>query len=343
MRPLRAGCTFLSVCAAAFFCGCHGQQSALDSAGIQAARIERQWWLMFAIITGVFVVVFIWFGLAVLRSRTAAAPVQVLPPAEDEAADRRMTIVVTTAIGITVLLLFFLLTTSALTGHNIAALSSKNPVTIQVIGHQWWWEVRYEATQADETVITANEIHVPLGQPVVIKTSSTDVIHSFWAPNLHGKRDLIPGYENALWIQADRPGVYRGQCAEFCGHQHAHMAFYVIAEEPEKFRSWLAAQASTPPPPPDPIARQGQQVFLSNTCVMCHTIRGTEAGAKMGPDLTHLASRMTIASGTLPNTTGNLAGWILDSQSIKPGNKMPPNPLKADDLNALLKYLGTLK
>jgi cytochrome c oxidase subunit 2 len=342
MRPLRAGCTFLSVCAAAFFCGCHGQQSALDSAGIQAARIERQWWLMFAIITGVFVVVFIWFGLAVLRSRTAAAPVQV-PPAEDEAADRRMTIVVTTAIGITVLLLFFLLTTSALTGHNIAALSSKNPVTIQVIGHQWWWEVRYEATQADETVITANEIHVPLGQPVVIKTSSTDVIHSFWAPNLHGKRDLIPGYENALWIQADRPGVYRGQCAEFCGHQHAHMAFYVIAEEPEKFRSWLAAQASTPPPPPDPIARQGQQVFLSNTCVMCHTIRGTEAGAKMGPDLTHLASRMTIASGTLPNTTGNLAGWILDSQSIKPGNKMPPNPLKADDLNALLKYLGTLK
>jgi cytochrome c oxidase subunit 2 len=203
--------------------------------------------------------------------------------------------------------------------------------------------VRYEATEADQTVITANEIHVPLGEPVVIKTSSTDVIHSFWAPNLHGKRDLIPGYQNALWIEADREGVYRGQCAEFCGHQHAHMSFYVIAEPPEKFRSWLAAQASTPPPPSDPSAKEGQQVFLSHTCVMCHTIRGTQAGAKMGPDLTHIASRMTIAAGTLPNTTGNLAGWILDSQSIKPGNKMPPNPLKADDLNALLKYLGTLK
>jgi cytochrome c oxidase subunit 2 len=254
-----------------------------------------------------------------------------------------MTVVVGSALGITVILLFIMLTASVVTGHTIAGLSSKNPITIDITGHQWWWEVRYEATQPDQTVVTANEIHVPVGLPVVVKTSSADVIHSFWAPNLHGKRDLIPGYENALWFQADTAGVFRGQCAEFCGHQHAHMAFFIVAEPVEKFQAWLAQQVSTPPPPADPEAQRGEVVFLSHTCVMCHTIRGSGAGAKLGPDLTHIASRMTIAAGTLPNNRGNLAGWISDSQSIKPGNKMPPNPLKADDLNALLTYLETLK
>jgi cytochrome c oxidase subunit 2 len=254
-----------------------------------------------------------------------------------------MTQVVAVALGATVVLLFVILTASVLTGHAMSGLKSKNPIAIDVIGHQWWWEVRYEATQADQTVVTANEIHIPVGQPVVIKTSSRDVIHSFWAPNIQGKRDLIPGYENALWLQADRPGVFRGQCAEFCGHQHAHMAFFVVAEPLDKFQSWLKQQVSTPPPPGDPDAIEGQQVFLSHPCVMCHTIRGSDAGAKAGPDLTHIASRMTIGAGTLTNTKGNLAAWILDSQSIKPGNMMPPNLLKADDLNALLTYLETLK
>jgi cytochrome c oxidase subunit II len=329
-------------CGLLFLVSCHGNQASLNSGGLQAGRIERLWWLMFAIILAVYVIVLAWFGTAVYRSRTSAA-VNDIPPQVNPAADRRSTLVVGAAITITVVLLFVILTASVLTGHAIANLNSKNPVTIDVIGHQWWWEVRYEATQADQTVITANEIHIPVGQPVVIKTSSVDVIHSFWAPNLHGKRDLIPGYQNALWIQADRAGTFRGQCAEFCGHQHAHMAFFVVAEPVEKFKSWLAQQVSTPPPPADPVVKQGQQVFLTHTCIMCHTIRGSGAGAKLGPDLTHLASRMTIAAGTLPNTRGNLAGWILDSQSIKPGNKMPPNPMKSDDLNALLTYLETLK
>jgi cytochrome c oxidase subunit 2 len=325
-----------------FLASCHGNQSALNSAGIQAARIERLWWLIFSIILGVYVAVLLWLGAALWRRKTTASLNTFPPPQKDLKPEPGATFVVGGAIGLTVVLLFVILTASVLTGHAIANLNSKNPISIDIVGHQWWWEVRYEATQADQTVVTANEIHIPVGQPVVIKTSSADVIHSFWAPNLHGKRDLIPGYENALWIQADREGTFRGQCAEFCGHQHAHMAFFVIAEPLDKFNTWLAGQVSTPPSPVDPLAKQGEQVFLTHTCVMCHTIRGSGAGAKLGPDLTHLASRTTIAAGTLPNNRGNLAGWILDSQSIKPGNKMPPNPLKSDDLNALLTYLQTL-
>jgi cytochrome c oxidase subunit II len=321
---------------------CHGNQTPLNSAGLQADRIERLWWLMFWIVLGVFGVVLAWFGGALFRSRIRADESEI-PPQVNPEADRRMTQVVAVALGATVVLLFVILTASVLTGHAMSGLTSKNPVSIEVIGHQWWWEVRYEATQADQTVVTANEIHIPVGQPVVIKTSSRDVIHSFWAPNIQGKRDLIPGYENALWIQADRPGVFRGQCAEFCGHQHAHMAFFVVAEPLDKFQSWLKQQVSTPSPPGDPTAIEGQEVFLSHPCIMCHTIRGSGAGAKLGPDLTHIASRMTIGAGTRPNTKGNLAAWLLDSQSIKPGNMMPPNPMKPDDLNALLTYLETLK
>ncbi len=340
----RSSSFWLFVLCCGFMCliSCHGNQAALNSKGLQAARIERLWWLMFSVILAVYVIVLAWVGRAIMRSRTSL-PQHEIPPQVNPAADRRMTIVVASALGITVVLLFVMLTASVLTGHAISGLTSKNPVTISIIGHQWWWEVRYEATQADQTVVTANEIHIPVGQPVVIKTSSVDVIHSFWAPNLHGKRDLIPGYQNALWIQADQEGTYRGQCAEFCGHQHAHMAFFVIAEPLDKFSAWLAHQVSTPQPPANPVAKEGEQVFLSHTCIMCHTIRGNGSGGKFGPDLTHLASRMTIAAGTLPNNRGNLAGWIIDSQSIKPGNKMPPNPLKSDDLNALLAYLETLQ
>jgi cytochrome c oxidase subunit 2 len=297
---------------------------------------------MFSIVVSVYLVVMAWLGSAILRSRTASSITEI-PPQVNATAERRMTIVVGSAIGLTVVLLFVILISSVITDHAISGLTSKNPVAIDIIGHQWWWEVRYEATQADQTVITANEIHIPVGQPVVIKTSSVDVIHSFWAPNLHGKRDLIPGYQNALWIQADQEGSYRGQCAEFCGHQHAHMAFIVIAEPVDKFKAWLAQQVSTPPEPVEAVVSHGEQVFLTHTCIMCHTIRGNGSGAKFGPDLTHIASRTTIAAGTLPNNRGNLAAWILDSQSIKPGNKMPPNPLSSDDMNALLAYLETLK
>lgn len=196
---------------------------------------------------------------------------------------------------------------------------------------------------SSSAVVTANEIHIPVGTPVVLNSTSRDVIHSFWAPNIQGKRDLIPGRLTTIWFQVDREGVFRGQCAEFCGNQHAHMAFLIVAEPPEKFQQWLRSQRRPSVEPTDGIASRGQQVFLSHTCVMCHNIRGTNAGAKNGPDLTHIASRRTLAAGTIPNNRGYLAGWILDPQHIKPGNRMPPNPLRPDELQALLAYIETLQ
>jgi len=214
---------------------------------------------------------------------------------------------------------------------------------INLIGHQWWWEAEYEAAVPSQRFRTANELHIPVGRPVVFKVTSRDVIHSFWVPNLHGKRDLIPGYTTSIWLQADKPGFYRGQCAEFCGYQHAKMALYVTAESQAEFENWSADQRKEAPQPTSEEQMRGRDVFLHSTCTQCHTIRGTIAGAVLGPDLTHLATRGTIAAGTLPNQRGHLAGWILDSQSIKPGNRMPPNSIAGDDLQALLTYLESLK
>jgi cytochrome c oxidase subunit 2 len=304
--------------------------------GPQAGRINSLWWITLWITTAVFFIVIVTLAIGLLKRHASTAA------DTSEAAERRRSQVVAGAIGLTVLTVFFLLVASISTGRATAALQSKSAINIEVTGHQWWWEVRYSDPDASHIVHTANEIHIPVGQPVVITTASADVIHSFWAPNIHGKRDLIPGYSTAFWIQADQEGTFRGQCAEFCGHQHAHMAFFIIAESPEKFQSWLENQRKPAVEPDDAEKLHGREVFLQSPCVMCHTIRGTKAGSVVAPDLTHLASRQTIAAGTLPNNRGSLGGWIVDSQSIKPGNKMPPNNLSGDDLNALLAYLQSL-
>jgi len=203
--------------------------------------------------------------------------------------------------------------------------------------------VNYPNPQADQTVTTANEIHVPVGTPVVVLTNSADVIHSFWPPSITGKRDLMPGYSTAFWFQVDQPGVYRGQCAEFCGLQHAHMGFSIVAQSVSDFQAWQQQQLKPAAEPTDQELARGRAVFLTHTCLMCHTIRGTDAGSRVGPDLTHLASRKMIAAETLPNTTGALAGWIVDPQRIKPGARMTPNPLAPDDLQALVSYLRSLQ
>jgi cytochrome c oxidase subunit II len=169
------------------------------------------------------------------------------------------------------------------------------------------------------------------------------VIHSFWVPSLHGKKDLIPGYTNVIWIEADRPGVYRGQCAEFCGFQHAHMALLVIADPPERFQAWAEAQRQSSPPPSTPQQARGKYLVEHLPCANCHTVRGTQASGKLGPDLTHLASRRTLAAGTMPNNRGHLGGWVLDPQSIKPGNLMPPTAMSSENLQALLSYLEILR
>ena len=216
--------------------------------------------------------------------------------------------------------------------------------TIQIIGRRWWWEVRYvDPRDPTSTIITANEIHVPVGKPVRLEITSADVIHSFWIPQLAGKTDAIPGETNVAWLQADTAGIYRGQCTEYCGLQHANMAAFVIADSPEAFAEWEQAQRKPAAAPSDPEAAAGLAVFQKSACATCHAIRGSDALGRVGPDLTHLASRLTLAAGALENTRGNLAGWIGNSQSIKPGNDMPVMNLPPNDLQALLTYLETLK
>jgi len=225
----------------------------------------------------------------------------------------------------------------------VAAPHRQPALTLEIDAHQWWWEIRYGAPGAEQTMVTANEIHIPTGEPVLLKLRTDDVIHSFWVPKLAGKTDMIPGQDNSAWVQADRPGTYRGQCAEFCGAQHAHMAFYVIAEDPAAFRAWQQRQLT----PSAAHVQQGQVlqglVLFMQHCAACHTVRGTGAAGKLGPDLTHLMSRRTIAAGMLPNTVGSLSGWVADAQSVKPGARMPSMKLSPQDLHAVVDYLETLQ
>ncbi len=320
-----------------------GFQSALNPVGPGAQRAANLWIGILGLSIFVFFAVWLVLVTGVLKSRQEES--QPAPPITDtKEIDRRATKFVNAAIVFTIVSLFVVLFSSVLTGKHVTqSLASRNPVEIDVTGHQWWWEVKYPNLDASKTIVTANEIHLPVGVPILLQTSSRDVIHSFWAPNIHGKRDLIPGYTSAFWFEIDKPGKYRGQCAEFCGLQHAKMAFFIIAEPPEAFEKWRTQELTAAAAPANQLQQQGQQVFLRNACVMCHTIRGTIAGSRVGPDLTHLASRQSIAAATIPNDPGNLAAWIADSQHIKPGNYMPPNPLSGDDLTALLAYLENLK
>jgi cytochrome c oxidase subunit 2 len=246
-------------------------------------------------------------------------------------------------IGVTFLILVVTLVYNFYTGRALASFADDGALTVRVTGHQWWWEVQYMDPLYSRRVTTANEIHVPVGRKVRVEVASRDVIHSFWVPQLHGKLDLIPGYTGTTYIQADEPGVFKGRCAEYCGLQHAHMDLRVIAEPPARFAAWYQGQLRGAATPADTLQQKGQQVFLSRACSMCHTIRGTQANSRVGPDLTHLASRGTLAAGTLPNSRGHLAGWVVDPQRIKPGARMPPNQLAGDELHALLSYLESLK
>ena len=282
-------------------------------------------------------------------------------------------------------------------------------LTIDVTGRQWWWEAQYHDSLPEHVFTTANELHIPVGRPVRVRLRAGDVIHSFWVPELAGKTDLIPGQVNEMWLEASRAGRFRGQCAEYCGMEHAKMALYVVADAPAEFERWAAGQRESAPslvpaatrsaatggasqpvgetmpatrpqpvnaadaagqvagfgppvatpsptvapavmdvrsarsdPASDSLARAGQAVFVAN-CGACHAVRGSDALGRVGPDLTHVASRATIAGGILPNTTGNLAGWVANAQGVKPGARMPTLPLPPDDLLAVVHYLQTLR
>jgi cytochrome c oxidase subunit 2 len=219
-----------------------------------------------------------------------------------------------------------------------------DPVRIEVTGEQWWWRVRYLDRAGIAQFETANEIHVPVDQPVELILVSRDVIHSFWVPKLGGKVDMIPGRANRMRLTADRPGTFRGQCAEYCGGPHAMMAFYVVAKPAADFEAWVRRQREPARAPSDPWQQSGQALFMSSGCLACHTIRGTGAMSSNGPDLTHVGSRLSIAAGNFPTHQGTLAGWIADSQGLKPGNHMPSFPVfLGAELRALAGYLESLE
>jgi cytochrome c oxidase subunit 2 len=308
-------------------------QSVLHPAGIQAARIHVLWWLMFWVCTAVFIALMGAVAIAIVRGAHGRSTTTT---------DSTLARSVSTALGVSLVALLGLLLASVLTGRAIGSLTSPNPLTIQVTGYQWWWSIQYQDADPSLEVTTANELHLPVGRPVMITLQASDVIHSFWVPRLHGKMDLIPGRRNTIWVQADSPGVFRGQCAEYCGAQHAHMSLVVIAESSDQFEQWLASQRQAAAPPSTPEQSRGLQIVEQGPCALCHTIRGTVAGARTAPDLTHFATRSTIGAGTVPNTRGYLAGWVANSQHLKPGNRMPPIALSGEDLQAVIAYLETL-
>ncbi|HYY75161.1 MAG TPA: cytochrome c oxidase subunit II [Gaiellaceae bacterium] len=311
-----------------------GTPSVLDPAGDRAETIEQVWWILFAISAVVFAVVAFLVLLAV--ARRSGRPLRG-PEARDPLWARVLVLVGGVAFPAVVLVGLFALTVDTLPA--VSAPAEEGELTVEVEGMQWFWDVRYP----EEGIVTANEIHIPVGTPVEVRVTTGDVIHSFWVPQLNRKIDLVPGKVNSIVLEADRPGVYRGQCAEFCGVQHANMAFFVIAEPRDEFEAWAGRMARPPGEPADEDAERGRDVFLEYGCGGCHTIEGTEADGELGPDLTHLGDRRTIAAGTIPNTRGWLAGWVLDPQHVKPGNRMPGIDIPGEEFQALLDYLESLE
>jgi cytochrome c oxidase subunit II len=332
MRSARARLP-LAVCALALLAGgCADAPSTLDTRGPGAASIAVLWWVMLGMGTVIFVVVTGYLLYSSLRSTPARGPRAMV------GADERF--ITVWGIAVPAVVLLVVLGFTVWTGQDVYTPPSEPEVTIEVIGHQFWWEVRYP--DADATVITANEIHMPAGQPVRFILEARDVIHSFWVPQLHGKMDQIPGHTNEFWLEADEPGEYRGICAEFCGIQHAQMHFVLVATEEAEFDEWLAARTA---PPEDAAARgveAGEEVFVQANCIACHAVRGLREPTDIGPDLSDFATRRTIAAGMQENTRENLREWIINPHQSKPGVRMPATPLPDDELEALLDYLESL-
>lgn len=326
-------------CLAFSLAGCGGVQSSLAPHGPAAEELARLIWIFIALCAVIWVLVMGVLLVTLVRRR----PLKTNPLIIDAEADRTARHVVTMAVAATAIVLIFLTMLSFFANRTLAGIGADAVLTIRLTGHQWWWEVKYENERPDRILTTANEIHIPTGEPVRLLLQSDDVIHSFWVPSLHGKLDLVPGIINTLTLKADKSGVYRGQCAEFCGMQHAHMATLVIAQPKAEFDGWYAAQLREAAQPLSDAQRMGRGLFLNRPCVMCHKIMGTPASATSGPDLTHIASRRTLAAGTLSMSRGNLAAWIADPQGIKPGANMPTMNLTGDDLNAIVAYLESLK
>jgi cytochrome c oxidase subunit 2 len=305
-----------------------------DPAGPEAWSIANLIWWFAVLCAAIWIVVMIGLGLSLTWSRRPRPePIEAAP-----ATERRVTVWVSALAALTGVIVISLTFISYVAQERVFGARS-DALEIEVIGQQWWWQLRYPDPDPSKTFITANELHVPVGQPIRLALTSIDVIHSFWVPSLMGKADLVPGRDNSLTFTANKTGVYSGQCAEFCGIQHTHMGMRVFVDSPEDFAAWKEQQIASALQPATAQQKAGQAVFLDGPCASCHAVRGTSAGGQVGPDLTHLASRTTLAANTAELTRGTLAAWVIDAQSMKPGTTMPTVPLGPDDLNSLLDYL----
>lgn len=311
--------------------GCGGVQSALDPAGREAARIAEMFWLM---TTGAVIVWAATIALALWAVRARA---------ESHNLKRTRLLVIGGGAVVPTVVLTALLLYGLAPLPELLAPAPEGSLKIAVSGEQWWWRVNYRT--ADGAVVPlANEIRLPVGEPVEFQLDSPDVIHSFWIPSLGGKVDMIPGRVTRLVLRPTKTGIFRGACAEYCGDSHALMGFYVVVEEREEFERWLAEQARPAAPPADPSAARGQELFLANGCGACHAIRGTPASGAVGPDLTHVGSRLSVAAATLTNEPDNIHRWVAHTEDVKPGALMPPfHMLPPEELQAIASYLKGLK
>jgi cytochrome c oxidase subunit 2 len=337
MITIRRACAALAL--ATSLAGCNRYQNVFGSDGSGSTNFT---WLftVFMVVTSVaYVLVLLFLGAALVRRRGTHA-VESGTHHQSTPALRTALIGWTAfvVVGLTVLGV-----ASFVTDRLDAQPPREQQISIKVTGKQWWWDVEYQGPTPDMNIRSPNELHLPVGVPVRIRLESQDVIHSFWVPNLAGKQDLIPGRVNDIMFVPQRTGLFRGQCAEFCGTQHANMALTVQVESRDDFRRWWARQLQPARPPRTPEALAGYQFITSHQCSSCHAISGTDAGGRVGPDLTHLASRRTIAAGTLPMSEGNLYGWVADPQSQKPGTKMPTIPMNSQELHSVVAYLKGLK
>jgi cytochrome c oxidase subunit 2 len=322
----------LAVFACLLLAACQGAQTPLAPAGEEAGHIFSLFTLMLWVCGGMYLLVLAFLAGAIWRARRKLAA----------GSDRGLQRGLTVWTGLIVVGLSVLITASFLVDRSLAEARRREALVVRVTGHQWWWRIEYRAADGS-WIETANELHLPRGRTARVELRAADVIHSFWIPNVAGKMDLIPGRANTLDLTPRREGWFRGQCAEFCGAQHAHMTLDVKVEDPAQFSTWLARQAAPAATTADPVLARGLAVLASQPCGQCHRVRGTPAAGRIGPDLTHIGDRRSVAAGTLPLTRASLQGWIAQPQALKPGVNMPAVPLEPADADAVARYLEQLK
>jgi cytochrome c oxidase subunit 2 len=334
-RPAALFIVTVALCVA----GCTSIQTPLSPAAEQADRLLSLLGLMTWICGGMYILVVAFAGWSLWRARRvheASGPL-IAPP------DQGLTRGLVAWAVLIIIGLVILAVASFLADRGLARARDRGALEVRVTAHQWWWRIAYHDPASGAWIETANELHLPAGETARVTLASSDVIHSFWVPNVAGKMDVIPGHANVIDLTPHRLGWFRGQCAEFCGAQHAHMAFDVKVESAGDFAAWLAGQAPPATPPADPTLARGMAIVTGGQCGMCHAVRGSAATGRPGPDLTHIGSRRSIAAGTLPMTRGALEGWIAQPQALKPGTMMPPVALDPKDADAVARYLESLK